>query len=94
MGYCPFEHKARRWGTGRWGTGRAGYGRARRRLAVREAQACGAQGRAALRHGSLVLLYCRLGGHDTATTHGMGVPVRRLGVLAGSAGLCVCTLCT
>ena len=24
----------------------------------------------------------------------LGVPVRKLGVLVGSAGLCVCTLCT
>ena len=44
-------------------------------------------GREALRHG-------RLSGHDTATAHGLGVPVCRLGMLAGSAGLCVCRLCT
>ena len=40
----------------------------------------------------------RAGAHarrcDTATARGLGMLVRRLGVLAGSVGLCVCILCT
>ena len=88
MGYCPFEHKAGRWGARR----------ARRRRAVREAQArC--TGGAGVRHGAWHNAQGLVRGAATpkpgAATRPTGLPrhghCERLGMLAG---LCVCTLCT